>query len=180
MIVHSTATLAGRRLMIVIAGCGFLNANVSIAGESATDQPSRSGDVKTSEQIIAELIGTRGFGVQARADLDVKFEYNSARLTDQARRQLHELGVALESRELKGQRYELAGHTDSVGSDAFNQRLSEARAATAYSYLVTVLKLDANRFVATGYGESRPINTKDKTASENRRVEVIEVGEYRP
>src|SRR3546814_11057484 len=53
----------------------------------------------------------------------------------------------------------LAGHTDSKGTDAYNQALSERRASAVYDYL-TSNGIDAGRLVGpVGYGESRPIAT---------------------
>lgn len=66
----------------------------------------------------------------------------------------------------------LAGHTDDVGSDALNLRLSKDRAESVKSYLVSQ-GANPSRIEATGYGESQPIST-NKTAEgrqENRRVE---------
>ncbi len=64
------------------------------------------------------------------------------------------------------------GHTDAIGSNAFNQGLSEARAQAAVDYLVT-LGVPAERLVAVGYGETRPIgdNATEEGRARNRRVE---------
>lgn len=65
------------------------------------------------------------------------------------------------------------GHTDNVGADNFNQKLSESRAAAVKSYLVKK-GIDASRLVATGYGETQPV-ADNKTATgrqKNRRVEL--------
>jgi outer membrane protein OmpA-like peptidoglycan-associated protein len=68
---------------------------------------------------------------------------------------------------------EVAGHTDSVGSDAYNQRLSEQRANAVSSYL-TGRGLNRDRFIVVGAGESRPVASNDSDAgrAENRRVEI--------
>lgn len=67
---------------------------------------------------------------------------------------------------------ELAGHTDNVGSDSYNQKLSEQRANSVRTYLISQ-GISANRLVAVGYGESRPIatNATDWGREQNRRVE---------
>ena len=69
---------------------------------------------------------------------------------------------------------EIAGHTDSVGSDAYNQKLSERRAKAVRDYLVNNLGMDDKLFSSVGYGESRPIadNKTEAGRAENRRIEA--------
>lgn len=66
------------------------------------------------------------------------------------------------------------GHTDSDGSDAYNQKLSEQRAASVRNYFITNGGLDADRFVSKGYGESMPAVPNDSRENKaiNRRVEL--------
>ena len=69
----------------------------------------------------------------------------------------------------------IEGHTDSVGSNAQNQKLSEMRAKAVYDYLVAEGKIDPGRLSAKGWGEDRPI-ASNKTVNGrdlNRRVEII-------
>ena len=67
----------------------------------------------------------------------------------------------------------IAGHTDSTGSEAYNQRLSEQRAAAVMHYLVSQ-GVDARRFDARGFGERYPIadNRTEQGRALNRRVEI--------
>jgi OOP family OmpA-OmpF porin len=69
---------------------------------------------------------------------------------------------------------EIAGHTDAVGEDAFNQTLSEKRAEAVTDYLVKA-GLPANRFTATGYGSSQPVTTNDtdEGKARNRRIDFL-------
>ena len=69
---------------------------------------------------------------------------------------------------------EIAGHTDSIGTDAYNQKLSERRATAVRDYLVNNFGLDGKLFSAVGYGESKPIadNKTDAGRAENRRIEA--------
>ena len=69
-------------------------------------------------------------------------------------------------------RFEVAGHTDSDGSEASNQRLSVARAEAVIDYL-TRAGVDTTRLVAVGFGESKPVAANDTQANKalNRRIE---------
>lgn len=69
---------------------------------------------------------------------------------------------------------EVAGHTDSRGSDAYNMRLSERRADVVRNYLISK-GIAADRLSAKGYGESQPIadNATDEGRFKNRRVELV-------
>jgi OOP family OmpA-OmpF porin len=67
---------------------------------------------------------------------------------------------------------EISGHTDSDGSEADNLALSERRAGAVADYL-TAAGVDAERLVAVGYGESRPVreNETEQGKAANRRIE---------
>jgi OmpA-OmpF porin, OOP family len=70
------------------------------------------------------------------------------------------------------------GHTDAVGTDAYNQRLSERRAAAVKDYLVKG-GISASRIETAGFGESRPVasNETAEGRAQNRRVELKIKGE---
>jgi OOP family OmpA-OmpF porin len=69
----------------------------------------------------------------------------------------------------------IEGHTDDVGSEEANQRLSVRRANAVVNYLVRTLHVDRTRLTPVGYGESRPIadNSTDEGKRENRRISAI-------
>jgi outer membrane protein OmpA-like peptidoglycan-associated protein len=106
-------------------------------------------------------------------DLEVYFDFNSAAITPQAEPQLRELGAALSDARLKGATISINGHTDGVGGDAFNKRLSERRAVMIKGYLVDNFQLSLTNLRTVGFGKSRPKNTIDPNAPENRRIEVV-------
>jgi outer membrane protein OmpA-like peptidoglycan-associated protein len=113
--------------------------------------------------------------VQSKASIDlheIYFEFNSAAITDEAEPQLRELGAALSDPRLKGSVISIGGHTDAVGGDAFNQNLSERRAAAVKWYLVDNFKLPPANLHTAGYGKQRPKNKANVFAPENRRVEI--------
>ena len=67
----------------------------------------------------------------------------------------------------------IEGHTDNTGEDAYNQKLSENRAASVESYLITQ-GIKNSRVTTKGYGESQPLDANETEAGrqKNRRVEV--------
>ena len=69
----------------------------------------------------------------------------------------------------------IEGYADSVGEDAYNQKLSERRAEAVRQYLVDNFGIDPKRLVARGVGESKPVADNSTVAgrAENRRVEII-------
>ncbi|QNJ97561.1 OmpA family protein [Constantimarinum furrinae] len=69
--------------------------------------------------------------------------------------------------------FHIEGHTDSRGSDAYNMKLSNERAASVMQYLTTI-GMPANRLTSKGYGEERPVATNNTAAGrqQNRRVEI--------
>ena len=123
--------------------------------------------------------GKRGLSILGGApgphpDIDQRnaFEYNEARLTAEARQSIRTLATALDDPLLKNLRFEIVGHTDARGSDAYNDDLSERRALAVASSLSVDHGLDANRFVPSGRGERNLIKPSDPESGENRRVEI--------
>ena len=108
-----------------------------------------------------------------RIDIEIGFDYDSAAIRSDSVKDVIELGKALASDALAGSRIVLNGHTDAAGSDAYNQELSERRAVSVRKFLVDNFGIKPDRLVAIGYGEESLKNTGDPLASENRRVEVI-------
>ncbi len=101
----------------------------------------------------------------------VKFEFDSDRLTAQAREILNEVADTLQA--YPSLDVELEGHTDSIGTDAYNLGLSERRANSVKIYLGG-RGVATRRMTPVGYGESRPIDSNDTDAGRenNRRVEL--------
>jgi outer membrane protein OmpA-like peptidoglycan-associated protein len=109
-------------------------------------------------------------------DLEVYFDYDKAEITPAARQALGPLGQALIDPKLLGNRFVLVGHTDAKGGDAYNQVLSERRAASVKNYLVRTFGIAPERLVSYGRGKVAPKNIVDPFAAENRRVQVINNG----
>lgn len=99
----------------------------------------------------------------------VTFEFNSAVLTSASRPVLDV--VAADLKRYPRLKIELQGHTDSVGNDAYNLRLSEKRAQAVREYLVSQ-GVGEQQLTARGFGESVPVaeNTTEDGRAQNRRV----------
>jgi len=120
-----------------------------------------------------QAIGPDGCAVPLTIDLKgVNFDFDQATLRPDAVTILNEAIDIL--KKYPQLRVEVAGHTDAVGTDAYNQGLSERRARTVFDFL-TSNGIDASRLNGpTGYGESRPLDTNDTDAgrAKNRRTEL--------
>lgn len=102
----------------------------------------------------------------------VNFELGSDRLRAESTSVLDEAALTLNS-EFKQARVEVAGHTDSQGADAYNQKLSERRAQAVRKYLIN-RGVSGDRLTARGYGETEPVadNATAAGRAQNRRVEL--------
>ncbi|MCS4236745.1 OmpA family protein [Stenotrophomonas rhizophila] len=136
-------------------------------------------DDKCPDSQPGQTIGPDGCPVPVSIDLKgVNFDFDKATLRPDAVAILSEATEIL--KRYPDLRVEVAGHTDSKGTDAYNQKLSERRATTVYDYL-TKNGVSASRLVGPiGYGESRPIapNTNPDGSdnpegrAKNRRTEL--------
>jgi OOP family OmpA-OmpF porin len=101
-----------------------------------------------------------------------QFDFNKATLKPEGKAQLDK-GIAV-LKQKPNLRVSVEGHTDSIGSDVYNQKLSERRANAVRDYMVSQ-GIDSSRITTRGYGETRPIadNKTEEGRAENRRVEVI-------
>jgi len=105
--------------------------------------------------------------------VSVNFRTNSAVLSPEAKTQLDTL--ATKALAARAYMIEVAGHTDSTGSDAKNFRLSRARADAVVQYLAVQHKIPLRRFVTPmGYGKTESVadNTTAEGRLQNRRVDV--------
>ncbi len=107
---------------------------------------------------------------------DVLFDTGKFNLRPAAREKLARISGIILSH--PGLNLEVEGHTDSVGSEEFNQKLSEQRAASVLSYL-TGAGLPVSSVTSKGFGKTMPVASNDTAAGrqQNRRVELIVSGE---
>lgn len=110
---------------------------------------------------------------------DVTFDYDKATIRPDARGALDILAQLIKAQNPPSVAIE--GHTDAKGNDAYNQRLSEARATAVRDYLISVRMVDGTKLATKGFGELKPVapnqspEGSDDAAgrAKNRRVEVI-------
>jgi outer membrane protein OmpA-like peptidoglycan-associated protein len=136
----------------------------------------------------ASPVRTRGVGpVQARPSLplpqpavtiNVLFAPNSDTLPAASYAEVDKLGTVLSWPQYIDYRIQLAGHTDSQGSERKNQALSERRVQSIKAYLTQRFHIAPERVQAVGYGSAKPIapNETPEGRAKNRRVEVVSLG----
>ncbi len=101
----------------------------------------------------------------------IYFDFNSAVIKPESYPVLDDAARVLKAR--PKMRVEISGHTDSIGSDSYNQKLSFQRANSVKQYFVTYHNIDPSRLNAVGYGERQPIaDNRTKSGRDlNRRIE---------
>ena len=149
------------------------------AAEAGTLQATQQADVMREKlkdqlnQVLQTKETARGLIINMS---DVLFDFNKYTLKPEAREKLAKVsGILLAYPNLKLQ---VEGYTDNVGSDEYNQKLSEQRAGGVRDYLVSQSVKDAN-ITAKGFGKSSPVadNAGAAGRAENRRVELVVSGE---
>ncbi|MBD9484128.1 OmpA family protein [Pseudomonas sp. PDM14] len=107
-----------------------------------------------------------------RVELDVKFDFDKSKVKEESYGDIKNLADFMNQYPQTATTVE--GHTDSVGTDAYNQKLSERRANAVRDVLVNQYGVGGERVNSVGYGESRPVadNATDAGRAVNRRVEA--------
>ena len=134
---------------------------------SVRNRKTRSLSLGEREQ-IAEIAAAK-----PKIDLEIQFDYNSADISTPSMPAVQELGKALSDPNLKGSTFVVAGHTDGIGGESFNQGLSERRAETIKRYLVDKYGLTGQDLVAVGYGKTKLKDVANPADPINRRVQVV-------
>jgi len=148
-------------------------AEEAAARSEAEKQALRAALLNQFNRVLPTTDTPRGLQVNMA---DVLFAFGKYELQPSAREALAKFsGIVLAH---PGLHLSVEGYTDSVGSDAFNQTLSEQRANAVRDYLIQQ-GLDPTSITATGFGKSNPVSSNDTAAGrqQNRRVEIIISGE---
>jgi len=131
-------------------------------------------EAASAEQTATAQVAMKLMKLEKNARLELKdilFESNSYRLSEVSYAELRRVVKLM--KENPDLRVEIAAHTDDVGSEAYNLKLSEKRAQSVVEFLVDN-QISPDRFVARGYGESQPVvpNDSEENRARNRRVEL--------
>ena len=107
---------------------------------------------------------------------DVLFDFNKYTLKSEAREKLAKVSGILLA--YPGLKLQVEGYTDNIGSDDYNQKLSEQRASEVRQYLISQSVQDAN-ITSAGFGKSKPVadNSTNAGRAQNRRVEMVVSGD---
>jgi outer membrane protein OmpA-like peptidoglycan-associated protein len=177
------------RLAITACLLGGFGWSVSGGPGAAAEAVDLMGRIPSVDELVEALMPppqmrTRGLRPAQQAavetmrpavDLEVRFEFDSAVLTPMAQAVLDNLATALAT-DLAPYRFVVEGHTDAVGSDAYNLELSERRARAVQDYLLELYRLEPERMTTVGKGESELLVPEQPAAAPNRRVRVINQG----
>ncbi|MFS2292423.1 MAG: OmpA family protein [Actinomadura sp.] len=134
-------------------------------------------DIDLSRAVVPlETEETVGRQVTVRISADVLFDFGEATLTDAAKRRIARLAERLGDADGT---VEVSGHTDSIGDDDSNMRLSEQRAEAVKAELERSLRNPSLKIEARGYGETRPVAPNERNGEDdpegrakNRRVDI--------
>ena len=110
-------------------------------------------------------------------DESVHFGFDVSTLSDEPKAALDDFAERVKT-ENKNVYIEIQGHTDSVGTDAYNLRLGMTRAKAAKTYLYTQHAIPLHRMSIFSYGESKPVveNDTPQNRAINRRITIVVVG----
>ena len=121
---------------------------------------------------VAEVAPTPEPVETVRVELDVKFDFDKSKVKEESYSDIQNLADFMNQYPQTTTTVE--GHTDSVGTDSYNQKLSERRATAVREVLVNQYGVGGERVSSVGYGESRPVadNATEAGRAINRRVEA--------
>ena len=168
--------------VLAVATAGLISFDAFGASDpGVTDYSGAQANAIEVGDITSALAVARGTRIEPSAPptvrLPIFFEFNSTTLRPEAHTLLDKVGAALASDELETFRFSVEGHTDSIGSEGFNEQLSHDRAAVVKAYLMAE-GVPEERLSTLGHGETTPVanNETDGGRQRNRRVELINLG----
>ena len=159
-------------------------ANPTVAEiERALDPERQQGEREAAPRsrglVVNRAAREGGESGKASVSMPIRFGFDSAELTPDARAHLDRLGGVLASDKFAATRFSIVGHTDAVGAAAYYELLSRQRTEAVARYLTERFELDRSRLTVLGMGERRFQLPRAPEDPVNRRVEIINEGRAR-
>ena len=167
-----------RKLLAIV--CTLMALSAGNAQSTGTSGLSKE-DMLKALTPIPEAPKTRSMGpadspkarnLKPMLDLTVQFDFDSATLREESKKDLKTLASALTDETLLRFRFQVEGHTDAQGTASYNQTLSSRRADSVVAYLVNE-GVSRERLDGLGKGFTELLDPNDPKAPKNRRVRIL-------
>jgi len=155
--------------VLVIPDCGFTPIALFVSGSQGVRLKNFKLGLGGGMNMLDKILTDGKFISHA-----IRFDINKSNIRGESMGFLNELAKWLKNN--AAVKIQINGHTDSDGDDAANMKLSQARAEAVKNILIS-LGIDASRLKATGFGETKPVNSNDtpESKADNRRVEFVKI-----
>lgn len=160
------------KTQIALAALALLLGSLNAAAQNRmmTELPEARSAEEITRQLMVQPTGPEPTEVSVA--LQVPFDFGSAQLRPDGMDVLDLVAQSINDPGLMPYRFLVEGHTDAVGGEEYNLRLSRQRATAAHDYLIR-RGVDPARLQIAGYGELRPIPGTAGEDARNRRVEIV-------
>jgi outer membrane protein OmpA-like peptidoglycan-associated protein len=159
--------------VLVVPNCNFKATNLAVGGNASEGLNMLFKNFRLAEGGNMNMIGKK-FTDTKIVTHGINFDYNKASIKPESMGTLNMImQIMKDNPEIK---FEVGGHTDADGDDAYNLKLSQQRADAVKNELMK-MGVDAARLTTKGYGETKPVsdNTTPEGKANNRRVEFIKL-----
>jgi len=149
----------------------------SLSPQRARSEPTKTIRVlkKEGDRDVWETIEVGQPNGRGSVNMKIQFDVNAYTIRPESLSLLDELAKSMADPRLQKQTFQVIGHTDSDGSEAYNLQLSLKRAQAVKAYLIHRHALSSDRIEVFGYGEMLPLKPNTSAANKqiNRRVEIM-------
>jgi OmpA-OmpF porin, OOP family len=148
-----------------------------LSPQRARSEPTKTIRVlkKEGDRDVWETIEVGQANGRGSVNMKIRFDVNSYTIRPESLSLLDELAKSMADPRLNNRTFQIIGHTDSDGSEAYNSQLSLKRAQAVKAYLIHRHVVSSDRIEVFGYGETLPLKPNTSAANKqfNRRVEIM-------